>query len=179
MQLDDRIKVMIDQDTLEKRIAELGREISRTYEGKELILLCVLKGAAMFMMQLAKSIEVPLAMEFMVLSSYGNSLISSGEVEIKKDMEVSCKGRHVLIVEDIVDTGRTLAFLSSLLIGRGAESVKVCAMLDKPSRRVVPVQVDFRGFEIADEFVLGYGLDYEQKYRNLPYVAYLSQEDEA
>ena len=174
---DDQIKVMIDQETLEKKIAEMGAVISKDYEGKEIVLICILKGGAMFMMQLAKSITVPVTMDFMVLSSYGNELISSGEVKIKKDLDDSIEGKHVLIVEDIVDTGRTLSFLSTYLVKKGAASVQICTMLDKPARRVVPVNVKYSGFEIADEFVLGYGLDYAQKYRNLPYIAYVEQED--
>ncbi|MBO4888809.1 MAG: hypoxanthine phosphoribosyltransferase [Firmicutes bacterium] len=174
---EDQIKVMIDQETLENKIAELGAIISRDYEGKEIVLICILKGGAMFMMQLAKSITVPVTMDFMVLSSYGNELISSGEVKIKKDLDDSIEGKHVLIVEDIVDTGRTLSFLSTYLVKKGAASVQICTMLDKPARRVVPVDVKYSGFEIADEFVLGYGLDYAQKYRNLPYIAYVEQEE--
>ena len=177
MMREDQIKVMIDQETLEKKIAELGSIISRDYAGKEIVLICILKGGAMFMMQLAKSITVPVTMDFMVLSSYGNELISSGEVKIKKDLDDSIEGKHVLIVEDIVDTGRTLSFLSTYLVKKGAASVQICTMLDKPARRVVPVDVKYSGFEIADEFVLGYGLDYAQKYRNLPYIAYVEQEE--
>ena len=177
MLTDEQIKVMIDQETLENKIAELGAIISRDYEGKEIVLICILKGGAMFMMQLAKSITVPVTMDFMVLSSYGNELISSGEVKIKKDLDDSIEGKHVLIVEDIVDTGRTLSFLSTYLVKKGAASVQICTMLDKPARRVVPVDVKYSGFEIADEFVLGYGLDYAQKYRNLPYIAYVEQEE--
>lgn len=177
MMREDQIKVMIDQETLENKIAELGAIISRDYEGKEIVLICILKGGAMFMMQLAKSITVPVTMDFMVLSSYVNELISSGEVKIKKDLDDSIEGKHVLIVEDIVDTGRTLSFLSTYLVKKGAASVQICTMLDKPARRVVPVDVKYSGFEIADEFVLGYGLDYAQKYRNLPYIAYVEQEE--
>lgn len=172
---EDQIEVMIDQEKLENRIAELGKQISEDYAGREIEMICVLKGGAMFMMQLAKSITIPVTMDFMVLSSYGNELISSGEVKIKKDLDESIEGKHLLIVEDIVDTGRTLSFLSNYLLKKGAASVQICTMLDKPSRRVVPVEVKYRGFEIQDEFVLGYGLDYGQRYRNLPYVAYVKQ----
>lgn len=172
---EDQIEVMIDQEKLENRIAELGKQISEDYAGREIEMICVLKGGAMFMMQLAKSITIPMTMDFMVLSSYGNELISSGEVKIKKDLDESIEGKHLLIVEDIVDTGRTLSFLSNYLLKKGAASVQICTMLDKPSRRVVPVEVKYRGFEIQDEFVLGYGLDYGQRYRNLPYVAYVKQ----
>ena len=169
----EQIHVMIDQKQLEERIAELGAEISRDYGDKEIFMLCVLKGGAMFMMQLAKSVTSIVEMDFMVLSSYGNELISSGEVSIKKDIDSDIDGKDVLIVEDIVDTGRTLFFLTDYLMKKGAKSVKVCTMLDKPSRRVVPLKADYTGFTIEDEFVLGYGLDYAQKYRNLPYIAYV------
>jgi hypoxanthine phosphoribosyltransferase len=169
----DRIHVMIDQDTLEKRIQELGKTISEEYAGKEILLVCILKGGAMFMTQLAKYITVPVTMDFMILSSYGNDLISTGTVSIKKDMDEDIEGKHVLVVEDIVDTGRTLWFLRELLKERKAASVKICTMLDKPARRVVPVEVEYTGFEIEDEFVVGYGLDYEQHYRNLPYIGYV------
>lgn len=169
----DRIHVMIDQETLEKRIQALGEKISEEYAGKEIVLVCILKGGAMFMTQLAKYITVPVTMDFMVLSSYGNDLISSGTVSIKKDMDEDIAGKHVLVVEDIVDTGRTLWFLRELLKERKAASVKICTMLDKPARRVMPVEVEYTGFAIEDEFVVGYGLDYEQHYRNLPYIGYV------
>lgn len=169
----DRIHVMIDQETLEKRIQALGEKISEEYAGKEIVLACILKGGAMFMTQLAKYITVPVTMDFMVLSSYGNDLISSGTVSIKKDMDEDIAGKHVLVVEDIVDTGRTLWFLRELLKERKAASVKICTMLDKPARRVMPVEVEYTGFAIEDEFVVGYGLDYEQHYRNLPYIGYV------
>lgn len=169
----EQIHVMIDQEKLEKRIQELGEQISKDYAGRELALVCILKGGAMFMTQLAKYITVPVTMDFMVLSSYGNELISSGTVHIKKDLDDSIAGKDVLIVEDIVDTGRTLWFLRDLLKERSAASVKICTMLDKPARRVAPVEVEYTGFQIEDEFVVGYGLDYEQHYRNLPYIGYV------
>lgn len=171
----EKIKILLDEATIEKRIKELGEEISRDFAGKELVLVCILKGGVMFMSQLAKSITLPVTMDFIRLSSYGNALISSGEVELGSDLDNDVAGKEILIVEDIVDSGRTLSFLSSLLIKRGARSVKICSLLDKPSRRVVPVQVDYCGFQIPDKFVLGYGLDYEQYYRNLPYVAYVEE----
>ena len=171
----EKLKILLDEATIEQRIKELGEEISRDFAGKELVLVCILKGGVIFMSQLAKSITVPVTMDFIRLSSYGNALISSGEVELGSDLDNDVAGKEILIVEDIVDSGRTLSFLSSLLIKRGARSVKICSLLDKPSRRVVPVQVDYCGFQIPDKFVLGYGLDYEQYYRNLPYVAYVEE----
>lgn len=166
----DRISVMIDQETLEKRIDEIGKQISEDYAGKEIMMICVLKGSVMYMSQLAKSITVPVYMDFMVLSSYGNGTVSSGNVKIKKDFEENIIAKDVIIVEDIVDTGRTLSFLKQYLLDKGAGSVKITTMLDKPSRRVAQIDVDYVGFTIEDEFVVGYGLDYSQRYRNLPYI---------
>jgi len=176
---ENQIRVMFDQQTIENRIREIGEEISRDYEGEELVLVCVLKGGVMFMTQLSKSISIPMKMDFIMLSSYGNQLTSTGKVKILQDISENLSGKHALIVEDIVDTGRTLNFLKAHLLEKGAESVEVCAMLDKPSRRVMPVELRYRGFEIEDEFVLGYGLDYAQWYRNLPYIAYVRQEEES
>ena len=170
---ESRIHVMINEEELEKRFRELGEQISRDYAGKELLLVCVLKGGVMFMTELAKYITVPLTMEFMVLSSYGNGQTSCGEVTVLKDMDGSIESKNVLIVEDIVDTGRTLLFLEQLLAKRGPASLKICTMLDKPDRRVVEVTPAYTGFVIEDKFVLGYGLDYEQYYRNLRYIAYV------
>ena len=177
MVYENQIGVLIDQETLEKRIEEMGRQISEEYAGKELKLVCILKGGAMFMTQLAKYITVPVTMDFMILSSYGDALISSGTVHIKKDMDDDIQDKHVLIVEDIVDTGRTLYFLQDLLKERGAASVKICTMLDKPARRVAPVEVDYTGFSIEDLYVVGYGLDAAQYYRNLSYIGYVQLDD--
>lgn len=169
------LKVMIDQKTLEDRIAEVGRQISADYKGKEIIMICILKGSVMFMSQLCKSIEPMMTMQFMVVSSYGGSTISSGKVLVKKDLDDDITGKDVIIIEDIVDTGRTLYFLKDyLLTEKNAASVKICTLLDKPARRVVPVETDYCCFEIADEFVMGYGLDYDQQYRQLPYIAYFN-----
>ena len=174
---EDQIGVLIEQDVLEARIQELGKQISEEYAGNELKLVCILKGGAMFMTQLAKYITVPVTMDFMILFSYGDALISSGTVHIKKDMDDDIVDKHVMIVEDIVDTGRTLFFLQELLKERGAASVKICTMLDKPARRVVPVEVDYTGFSIEDHYVVGYGLDAAQLYRNLPYIGYVKTEE--
>ena len=174
MMLDEsKIHVMISEEELQKRIRELGEQLSREYAGKELVLVCVLKGGVMFMTELAKRITVPLTMEFMVLSSYGNEQTSSGQVRVLKDMDSSIEGKHVLIVEDIMDTGRTLLYLEKLLSERHPASLKLCTMLDKPDRRVVEIHPDYTGFVIEDKFVLGFGLDYEQYYRNLRYIAYV------
>ena len=166
----DRIRVMITEEELDKRIRELGSQISADYEGESIFLVCILKGAAMFACELAKRITVPVTMDFMATSSYGSGTVSSGEVKIKKDLDLPMEGRNVLIVEDIIDSGNTLNFLSQLFRDRNAKSVKMCTMLDKPDRREADVDVDYTGFTIPDEFVVGFGLDYDQKYRNLPYI---------
>lgn len=172
---DSQIDVMIDQQTLEDRIAQMGKQISVDYDGKQLMLVGVLKGACMFMMQLSKSITIPCMMDFMVVSSYGNGTVSSGNISIHKDIEENAEAKDILICEDIIDTGRTLEALRKHLLSKGASSVKICTMLDKPSRRVVPVEVAYSGFKIRDEFVVGYGLDYGQLYRNLPYIGFVRQ----
>ncbi len=170
--IDVKMKVMIAQDVLEKRIQELAQDISRDYAGKELHLICILKGGVMFMTQLAKHITgCHVSMDFMSVSSYGNERVSSGKVRIVKDLDESIEGRDVLIVEDIIDSGRTLSHLLEMLGTRRPASVRLCTMLDKPSRREVEVKVDYVGFTIEDKFVLGYGLDYDQFYRNIPYIA--------
>lgn len=168
--MEDQIRVMITEAELDKRIRELGAQISTDYEGESIFLVCVLKGAAMFACELAKRITVPVTMDFMATSSYGSGTVSSGEVKIKKDLDLPMEGRNVLIVEDIIDSGNTLNFLSHLFEDRNAKSVRMVTMLDKPDRREVDVNVDYTGFTIPDEFVVGFGLDYDQKYRNLPYI---------
>ena len=170
--IDDKMKVLIPQDELEKRIQELAGEISRDYAGKELNLICILKGGVMFLTQLAKHITgCHVTMDFMSVSSYGNERVSSGKVRIVKDLDESIEGKDVLIVEDIIDSGRTLSHLLEMLGTRKPASIRLCTMLDKPSRREVNVKVDYVGFTIEDKFVLGYGLDYDQFYRNIPYIA--------
>lgn len=170
--IDDKMKTLISQEKLEKRISELAEEISRDYAGKELHLICILKGGVMFMTQLAKHItNCHVSMDFMSVSSYGNERVSSGKVRIVKDLDESIEDRDVLIVEDIIDSGRTLSHLLEMLGTRNPASIRLCTMLDKPSRREVDVKVDYVGFTIEDKFVLGYGLDYDQFYRNIPYIA--------
>lgn len=163
-------EVLITEEDIKRRIAELGEEISRDYAGKELLLVCVLKGGMMFMADLARAIKVPLAMDFMAVSSYGADTHSSGVVKIIKDLDQSIKGKHVLIVEDIIDTGLTLNYLVENLRSRNPASLKLCTLLDKPHRRAVKVDIDYRGFEIPDKFVVGYGLDFIEFYRNVPFV---------
>lgn len=171
--MDNIGKVLIDEETLKKRVKELGAEITDDYKGKNLILIGILKGAVIFMSDLSKEIKLPLAMDFMAVSSYGASTHSSGVVRILKDLDAEIENKDVLIVEDIVDTGLTLHYLRENLLSRKPNSLKICCCLDKPSRRKVPVDVDYVGFEIPDEYVVGYGLDYAEKYRNLPYVSIL------
>ena len=165
--------VMIDEETVNKRIVELGEEISRDYAGKELVLVCILRGSVIFMAELAKRITIPCTLEFMWVSSYGNAQKSSGEIRTLLDLNADITGKDVLIVEDIIDTGRTLYYLKKELKERGPNSVGIVTLLDKPQMRVAPVVIEYTGFVIEDKFVVGYGLDYAQKYRNLPYVAYV------
>ena len=170
---ESRMHVMIQEEAIQLRVKELGMEITQDYAGQELVLVCILNGGVMFMTDLAKNIQMPMTMDFMKVSSYGNEQVSSGVIKIKQDLSQDIKGKHVLIIEDIVDTGRTLYHLKQLLREREPASVKICSLLDKPQRRVSPVVIEYTGFVIEDKFVLGYGLDYEQYYRNLPYVAYV------
>ena len=170
---ESRLHVMIDEETINKRIEELGQEISRDYAGKDLVLVCILRGSVMFMSELAKRITVPLSMEFMWVSSYGNAMTSSGEIRTLLDLNADITGKDILIVEDIIDTGRTLFYLKKELKDRGPNSVSIVTLLDKPQMRVAPVVVEHTGFVIEDKFVVGYGLDYQQQYRNLPYVGYV------
>lgn len=166
-----KLETLISEQDIQRRIEELGAQISKDYDGKEIIMLCVLKGGVMFMTDLAKRVTVPMKMEFMAVSSYGDEYKSSGIVKILKDLDEPIDGKHVLIVEDIIDSGRTLSYLKNILEGRNPSSVKICTLLDKPDQRVVDVEVDYVGFTIPDSFVIGYGLDYRQFYRNLPYIA--------
>ena len=166
----EKIRVLIPEADVDKKISEIGAQISRDYEGNEVHLICVLKGGVFFTCELAKRITVPVSLDFMSVSSYGDDTKSSGVVRIVKDLDESLKDKEVLIVEDIVDSGRTLSYLVEMLKDRGPKSIRICTLLDKPSRRVKQVKVDYTCFAIPDEFVVGYGLDYAQKYRNLPYI---------
>lgn len=174
----EKISVMISEEEVDKRIREIGDQISKDYAGKEVHLVCVLRGGSFFMCELAKRITVPVTLDFMSVSSYGMDTKSSGVVKIVKDLDDSIKGKHVIVIEDVVDSGRTLSYLLEMLKDRGPESLRLCTLLDKPDRRVVEVKVDYIGFEIPDEFVVGYGLDYAQKYRNLPYIGVVELTEE-
>lgn len=166
----ERIKVLLTEEEVDRKIKEIGEQISKDYEGKQVHLVCVLKGGSFFMCELAKRITVPVSLDFMSVSSYGSSTKSSGVVKIVKDLDEPLKDKHVIVIEDIVDSGRTLGYLMAMLKDRHPASLRLCTLLDKPDRRVVDVHVDYTGFQIPDEFVVGYGLDYDQKYRNLPYI---------
>ena len=171
----DKIRVMYSEEEVDKRIRELGEQISKRYEGKTVHMICVLKGGVFFMCELAKRITVPVSMDFMSVSSYGDGTSSSGVVKIAKDLDESLEGKDVLVVEDIIDSGRTLSYLIEILKKRNPASIRLCTLLDKPERRVTDVKVDYVAFNIPDEFVVGYGLDYAQKYRNLPFIGVVEQ----
>lgn len=166
----ETVKVLIPEEEVNERIETLGKKISEDYAGKQVHLICALKGGVFFMCELAKRISVPVSMDFMSVSSYGDGTSSSGVVKIAKDLDETLEGKDVLVVEDIIDSGRTLFYLLEILKKRGPKSMRLCTLLDKPERRVRDVKVDYVGFNIPDEFVVGYGLDYAQKYRNLPYI---------
>ena len=176
--MSERISVLLTEEAVDKRIKEIGEQITKDYEGKTIHLICVLKGGVFFMCELAKRIDVPVSMDFMAISSYGADTKSSGVIRIVKDLDESITGKDVLVVEDIVDSGRTLSYLLMMLKERKPKSLKLCTLLDKPDRRVIDVNVDYTGFDIPDEFVVGYGLDYAQKYRNLPYIGVVHLDDE-
>lgn len=164
------IEIMYSEEEVDAKVRELGEIISRDYEGRSIHMICVLKGGVYFMTELSKRITVPVSLDFMSVSSYGSNIVSSGNVKIKKDLDESVEGKDVLVVEDIIDSGRTLACLLELLKERNPSSIKLCTLLNKPERREVEVDIDYNGFTIPDAFVVGYGLDYDQKYRNLPYI---------
>lgn len=168
--LEHEVKVLISEEDVVRRIKEIGAKITADYAGKNVHLICVLKGGSFFMCELAKRIDLPLSIDFMSVSSYGGDTKSSGVVKIVKDLDESISGKDVIVVEDIVDSGRTLSYLLDLLKDRKPASLRLCTLLDKPDRRVVDVDVEYTGFKIPDTFVVGYGLDYDQVYRNLPYI---------
>ena len=173
---DDILRVLYSEEELEAKCAELGAQISKDYEGKNLLLVSVLKGAVVFMTDLMRHITVPCAIEFMVVSSYGSGVKTSGVVKIVKDLDADLAGKDLLIVEDILDTGMTLHYLKQLLQDRNPNSIRIATLLDKPERRRAAVRADYVGYQVPDEFVVGYGLDYDEKYRNLPYVRILKPE---
>ena len=175
----DKIRVLLGEEEVNKRINEVAEQINKDYAGKDIHLICILKGGVFFTCELAKRLTVPVSMDFMSVSSYGAGTVSIGVVKIIKDLDEPLEGKDVLIVEDIIDSGRTLAYLIEILKQRGPKSIHLCTLLDKPERRVKKqVHVDYTCFTIPDEFVVGYGLDYDQKYRNLPYIGVVESAQE-
>jgi len=173
---DDIAEILLDEDTISSRVRQLGAQIARDYAGKDVVLVSILKGALPFLADLMRAAPIPLALDFLEVSSYGTSTETSGVVRVLKDLANPIEGRHVLIVEDIIDTGLTLNYVMEHLRAQRPASIKLCALLDKPARRIVPLQIDYRGFEIPDKFVIGYGLDYAERYRNLPFIGVLRPE---
>ncbi|HEY9575978.1 MAG TPA: hypoxanthine phosphoribosyltransferase [Lachnospiraceae bacterium] len=174
--MSDKISVLISEEEVTKKIKEMGEKISRDYAGKDLHLITILKGGVFFSCELSKNLSVPVSLDYMAVSSYGNDTKSSGVVKIIKDLDEGIEGKDVLLVEDIVDSGRTLSYLIDILKSRNPKSLKICTLLDKPERRTHQVDVAYTCFEIPDKFVIGYGLDYAQKYRNLPYIGVVEVE---
>ncbi len=176
MMRDDIQQVLFSEEQLKQRVAELAREIERDYAGEEVMLVCVLRGAFVFMADLARAIQLPCTLDFMAVSSYGKGTTSSGQVQITKDLSEDITGRHLIVVEDILDSGNTLSYLLKLLEHRHPADIRLAVLLDKPERRTQPVEPDYVGFTIPDAFVVGYGLDYAERYRNLPYIGILKPE---
>ncbi|MDK2918246.1 MAG: hypoxanthine phosphoribosyltransferase [Candidatus Petromonas sp.] len=174
--INDIKEVLFTEDKIAKKVQELGKLISEDYKGEDLFIIGVLKGANVFLSDLIRKITVPVTIDFMAVSSYGSYTESSGVVKIIKDLDFSIENKNILIVEDIIDTGLTLKYLRENLITRGPKSIKICSLLDKPERRKADIKIDYIGFEIPDEFIVGYGIDYAEKYRNLPFIATLKQE---
>ena len=177
MMSDDIERISFSADEIRARVQELGAEIARDYQDAPETVYCVgiLKGAAVFFTDLVRAIDHPIAFDFMIVSSYGEATVSSGQVKILKDLDFSIEGKHVIIIEDIIDSGTTMHYLKQMLQGRHPKSIKICAFLSKPSRRVAPVEIDYLGHEVPDEFLVGYGLDYAERYRNLPYIGVLKR----
>lgn len=173
---EDLSKVLLTKEQIDARVREMAAQIERDFAGRELTVICILKGAVVFFVDLVRQIDLPMTMDFMAISSYGSATKSSGVVRILKDLDKPVNGRDVLVVEDIVDSGMTLSFLRENLASRGVASLRIATLLDKPERRRVPLHVDYAGFNIPDEFVVGYGLDYDEKYRNLPDIGVLKRE---
>ncbi len=166
-------RILFTQEELARRVGELGEQITADYAGKEVAVASVLRGSYIFMADLTRAIQLPITVDFMAVSSYGSGTVSSGQVEIKKDLSDSIEGKDLIIVEDILDSGNTLYYLMDVLRARKPASIRICTLLDKPERRSKPITADYVGFSIPDAFVVGYGLDYDEKYRNLPYIGIL------
>lgn len=172
----DLLKVLITKEQIEERVKEMGKKITQDYQGDTPVLVSILKGSVAFMADLMRQIEIPCEIDFMSVSSYGTGTKTSGVVKIIKDLDVEIEGRQVLIIEDILDSGMTLNYISDILRSRNPKSIELCTLLDKPERREIPVNVKYTGFVVPDEFVVGYGLDFNEKYRNLPYIGVLKPE---
>lgn len=168
--MEHKISVMYSEEEVDKRVREIADQITQEYKGEEVHLICILKGSIFFTAELAKRIDLPVTLDFMSVSSYGNSSESSGRVRVVKDLDEDIIGKNVIVIEDIIDSGRTLSFLLDMLSAKKPKSLKLCTLLNKPDRRVVDIPVDYIGFDIPDEFVVGFGMDYAQKYRTLPYI---------
>lgn len=168
-------QILYDEHTIAKRVAELGAVISRDYEGKEVVVVSILRGSCIFTADLVRHLEFPVSLDFMALSSYGNGTTSTGQVQITKDLSCNIEGKHVLVIEDIMDSGNTLAYLMNVLLQRKPASIRLCTLLDNPARRQQKVEISYCGFQIPNAFVVGYGLDYAQYYRNLPYIGVLKE----
>lgn len=173
---EDVLRVLLSEEEIHAKVKEMGKKITEDYKNSNLMLVTVLKGAVVFLADIMREIDVPAEIDFMVVSSYGSGVKSSGVVKIVKDLDVPLEGKDILIVEDILDSGLTLSYIKELLASRGPRSIKIATLLDKPSRRRVDLQADYVGFSVPDEFVIGYGLDYDEKYRNLPYIGILKPE---
>jgi hypoxanthine phosphoribosyltransferase len=173
---DDIAEILVDEASIAQRVRELGAQIAQDYRDRDLVLVSILKGALPFLADLMRQVQIPLALDFLEVSSYGNATETSGVVRILKDLAKPIEARDVLVVEDILDTGHTLSFVLEHLRSQRPASLRLCTLLDKPARRVIPITIDYRGFEIPDKFVVGYGLDYAEKYRNLPFIGVLKPE---
>ena len=174
--LEDISRILFTEDEIKFRVAELGRQISEDFKGEDIVVIGLLKGCFMFIADLMRAIDTNVAVDFMVVSSYGSGVVSSGEIKVRKDYTIDLEGKNVLVIDDILDTGRTLAFVKDYLIVKSPKCIKLCTLLDKPERKLSKVTVDYVGFSVPDEFVVGYGLDYDEKYRNLPFIGVLKPE---
>lgn len=174
--LEDISRVLITQDQIQARVSELGKQITEDFRGEDIVVIGLLKGCFMFIADLMRAIDTHVAVDFMVVSSYGSGVVSSGEIKVKKDYTIDIENKNVLVIDDILDTGRTLSFVKDYLSVKSPKTIKLCTLLDKPDRRTTGIKVDYIGFSVPDAFVVGYGLDYDEKYRNLPFIGVLNPE---
>lgn len=174
--LEDISRILFTEEQIKVRVEELGKQISADFKGEDIVVIGLLKGCFMFIADLMRAIDTNVAVDFMVVSSYGSGVVSSGEIKVRKDYSIDIEGKNVLVIDDILDTGRTLAFVKDYLIVKSPKTIKLCTLLDKPERKTSKVEVDYVGFSVPDEFVVGYGLDYDEKYRNLPFIGVLKPE---